>query len=58
MSQLDLSGSYDINEQFTVFFEGINLTNELTVKSAEQPNQTLQVIETGPRYAFGVRAKF
>ncbi len=57
-SQLDLSGSYDINEQLTVFFEGINLTNELTVKSAEQPNQTLQVIETGPRYALGVRAKF
>ncbi|ALS97115.1 TonB-dependent receptor [Lacimicrobium alkaliphilum] len=56
--QLDLSGSYDINENFTVFFEGINLTNELTVKNAEYKNQTLQVIETGPRYALGVRAKF
>ncbi|GGO67776.1 TonB-dependent receptor [Bowmanella pacifica] len=57
-AQLDISGSYDINENFTVFFEGINLTNELTVKSAEYANQTLQVIETGPRYALGVRAKF
>ncbi len=56
--QLDVSGSYDINENFTVFFEGINLTNELTVKNAEHANQTLQVIETGPRYALGVRAKF
>ncbi|MBU1438367.1 MAG: TonB-dependent receptor [Gammaproteobacteria bacterium] len=56
--QLDISGSYDINDNFTVFFEGINLTNELTVKSAELANQTLQVIETGPRYALGVRAKF
>ncbi|WP_102797819.1 TonB-dependent receptor [Bowmanella denitrificans] len=56
--QLDVSGSYDIDETWTVFFEGINLTNELTVKSAEYANQTLQVIETGPRYALGLRAKF
>lgn len=56
--QIDISGSYDINDNLTVFFEGINVTNELYVKNAELAGQTLQVIETGPRYAVGVRAKF
>ena len=28
-AQVDISGSYDINENLTVFFEGINITNEL-----------------------------
>lgn len=56
--QIDVSGSYDINDNLTVFFEGINVTNELYVKNAELSNQTLQVIETGPRYAIGVRATF
>ena len=56
--QLDISGSYSINDNLTVFFEGINITNELYVKSAEFANQTIQVVETGPRYAIGVRAMF
>jgi TonB-dependent receptor len=57
-AQVDISGSYDLSDNLTVFFEGINITNELTVKTAQYSNQTLQVIETGPRYSFGFRGSF
>lgn len=56
--QVDVGGSYAINETLTVVFEGINVTNELYIKNAELANQTLEVTETGPRYSLGVRAKF
>jgi iron complex outermembrane receptor protein len=56
--QVDVSGSYDINETFTVFFEGINVTNEVTKKRGLYSNHTLRTIETGPRYSFGVRGSF
>ena len=57
-AQVDISGSYDVNENLTVFFEGINITNELTVKTAQYSNQILEVTETGPRYALGIRGSF
>jgi TonB-dependent receptor len=57
-AQVDISGSYDVNENLTVFFEGINITNELTVKTAQYSNQILEVTETGPRYALGIRGAF
>lgn len=56
--QVDISGSYDLNENLTVFFEGINVTNELYIKNAEYANQTLTVTETGPRYSIGIRGNF
>ncbi|GAC22291.1 TonB-dependent receptor [Paraglaciecola arctica] len=56
--QIDVSASYDINDALTVFFEGINVTNELYIKNAEFTNQTLTVTETGPRYSLGIRAVF
>lgn len=56
--QVDISGSYDINESFTVFFEGINVTNEVTNKRGLYTNQSLYTIETGPRYSIGVRGSF
>lgn len=56
--QIDVSASYDVTSNVSVFFEGINLTNELYIKNAEFKNQTLEVTETGPRYTLGVRAKF
>ena len=40
-AQVDISGSYDVNENLTVFFKGINITNELTVKTAQYSNQNL-----------------
>lgn len=56
--QVDVSGSYDINETFTVFFEGINVTNEITKKRGLYSNHALYTIETGPRYSIGIRGSF
>ncbi|WP_299080907.1 TonB-dependent receptor [uncultured Paraglaciecola sp.] len=56
--QWDASASYDINENFTIFFEGINLTGEETFKHGRFSNQITQIQDTGARYAFGVRANF
>ncbi|WP_286261189.1 TonB-dependent receptor [Thalassotalea atypica] len=57
-SQVDISGSYDINENFTVFFEGINVTNELYTTTAKYSNQYLDITETGARYSVGIRGSF
>ena len=56
-TQIDLSASYQINEQFNVFFEGINLTNETLSTHGRFDNQLLDVFAYGTRYAFGVRFK-
>ncbi len=56
--QVDVSGSYDIDETFTVFFEGINVTNEITQKRGLYSNHALYTIETGPRYSIGIRGSF
>ncbi|WP_308910868.1 TonB-dependent receptor [Pseudokordiimonas caeni] len=56
--QVDVSASYAINDNFSIFLEGINVTNELYIKNAEFKNQTLEVTETGPRYTVGIRGKF
>ncbi|MDU0355219.1 TonB-dependent receptor [Paraglaciecola aquimarina] len=56
--QWDISGSYDINENFTVFFEGINITEEELVQTGRFANQIYSIEDNGSRYAIGVRAKF
>lgn len=56
--QVDVSGSYDINKSFTLFFEGINVTNEVTKKRGLYSNHALYTIETGPRYSIGIRGSF
>ena len=55
-AQVDVSASYDITEDITVFFEGINVANETTRKRGLYDNHVLGIIETGPRYSVGVRA--
>ncbi|WP_105254497.1 TonB-dependent receptor [Pseudoalteromonas sp. T1lg75] len=57
-AQVDVSGSYDINDNVTVFFEGINVTNEIMRKRGLYKNHVLNIIETGPRYSIGLRASF
>lgn len=56
--QIDLTASYDITDNFTVYFEGINLNDEpLFVFSGDKSRlQTFE--ENGRRYAVGVRAVF
>lgn len=57
-AQVDISGSYDINDNISVFFEGINLTEEYVHKRGRFANQLLLVEDSGRRFAFGVRGNF
>ena len=56
--QLDMSGSYDITENITLFFEGINLTEEYVHKRGRFENHLLLVEDSGRRFAVGVRGSF
>ncbi|REL25630.1 TonB-dependent receptor [Thalassotalea euphylliae] len=56
--QWDISASYDINENISVFFEGINITEEELVQTGRFANQVYNIEDNGSRYAVGVRAKF
>ncbi len=56
--QWDISASYDINENFTVFAEGINITEEELVQTGRFANQIYSVEDNGSRYAFGIRGSF
>lgn len=56
--QWDISASYDVNENISVFFEGINITEEELVQTGRFANQVYNIEDNGSRYAVGVRAKF
>jgi len=56
--QVDISASLDINENVSVFFEGINITEEELIQTGRFANQVYSVEDNGSRYAIGVRAKF
>ena len=56
--QWDMSVNYDVNDQVTVFFEGINLNNETEQGYGRFERQFLFAREYGPRYAVGVRYSF
>jgi TonB-dependent receptor len=59
-SQIDLSVSYDIEqvEGLTVFFEGLNITEEYTRVHGRADEQVLNLTETGARYSIGARYTF
>lgn len=56
--QVDISASYDINDTLTVFFEGINITEEELVQNGRFANQTYNIEDNGSRYAIGLRGKW
>ena len=56
--QLDMSVNYDVNDQVTVFFEGLNLNNETEQAYGRYERQFLYARQYGPRYAVGVRYSF
>ena len=56
--QWDVSASYDINEHFTVIFEGINITDEYVEKFGAIPAHFTEQVRSGSRYAVGVRGSF
>ncbi|HAW76130.1 MAG TPA: TonB-dependent receptor [Alteromonas australica] len=57
-TQVDMSVSYDVNETFTVFFEGINITDEELTRRGRLSEHFVQQVADGSRYAVGVRASF
>jgi TonB-dependent receptor len=53
--QWDLSVNYEVNESMTVFFEGVNLTNETERTFSRFESQFLSAAQYGPRYTVGFR---
>lgn len=56
--QWDMSVNYDVTDNFTVFFEGINLTNETEQGYGRYEEQFLFARQYGPRYTLGARYRF
>lgn len=56
--QLDASGSYEIDDNFSVFFKAVNITGAEVFKHGRYTNHFLYYSDTGPRYQVGIRAKF
>ncbi len=56
--QWDVSASYDVNDTVTVFFEGINITEEELRQTGRFADQVYSIEDNGSRYSIGVRAKF
>lgn len=56
--QWDISASYDVTEQYSVFFEGINITSEELRQTGRFANQIYNIEDNGSRFALGVRGKW
>ncbi len=53
--QWDLSVNYNIAENMTVFFDGVNLTNETERTYSRFESQFVSAAQYGPRYVLGFR---
>ncbi|MFT4089116.1 MAG: TonB-dependent receptor [Asticcacaulis sp.] len=56
--QLDASLSYDITPKFTVFVDGLNLTDEEEFLYSVSENRTKEFRTTGKRVSFGLRYRY
>lgn len=56
--QLDMSASYAINENFEVFVEGINVTDEDKREYSRYASRFVSLRDTGARFSLGVRGEF
>ena len=56
--QWDLNASYQLTDNFTVFTDIINLTNETAYVHGRDEKQVLFATQLGTRYNVGVRYKF
>lgn len=56
--QWDMSVNYAVTENFTLFFEGLNLTNETEQGYGRFKNQFLFARQYGPRYTLAARYSF
>jgi TonB-dependent receptor len=57
-NQLDASASWEFRKNFSVFFEGINLTNSSTRQHQRSSRNVTYVSPGSARYAAGVRINF
>jgi len=57
-AQTDVSVNYDVTEELTVFFEGINITNSTEQGFGRYEEQFLYARQYGPRYTLGARYTF
>lgn len=57
-TRVDLSTSYDINRHLNVYFEALNLTDDVFATRGRFSEQILDVVDTGRSYTVGVHAKF
>jgi TonB-dependent receptor len=53
--QLDVSASFEVNENLTLFMDGLNITNSYNRSYGRNEMQILNVTQTGPRYTLGFR---
>ena len=56
--QIDLTASYDINRNFSVFAEALNVNNNQQSTHGRYSNQLLDVFDYGRRYTLGARYRF
>ncbi|WP_096085529.1 TonB-dependent receptor [Agaribacterium haliotis] len=57
-SQIDANISYDLTDNFSIFWEGVNLTDEPTQVHGRWSNQVESYETYGPRYTIGGTMKF
>ena len=53
--QWDMNASYDVNDNLTIFVEGINLTDEIQRLHERTNEQAFLALQSGPRYMIGAR---
>ncbi|CAN0580112.1 unnamed protein product, partial [Ectocarpus sp. 12 AP-2014] len=56
--QWDASAFYEWGDNWVVFLEAVNFTNETVKVYGRAEGQVLQAVQTGERYNFGVRWKY
>jgi iron complex outermembrane receptor protein len=56
-TRVDLSASYDVNRHLNVYFEALNLTDNVFSTRGRFSEQTLDVVDTGRTFTVGIHAK-
>ena len=56
--QVDLTTSYDISDNFSVFAEALNVNNNQQSTHGRYSNQLLDVFDYGRRYTLGLRYRY
>jgi len=57
-SQVDMNASYEISDNFTVFLEGLNITNERFATHSRESKQLFVAGQNKARYNLGARYSF